>query len=104
MVNQLSALLRRTSGPLVVIVLIALAGLSLGRVYNGPLLFELVAGAAVGALLGSVGTGVAKAAMLGIGDQFVRDVVRTDQARPQLDEHLADRRFAARDAAGEAYF
>jgi hypothetical protein len=34
--------------------------------------------------------------------QVVSNCVRLDQTRPQLDEHFADRRFAARDAAGES--
>jgi uncharacterized membrane protein len=44
-------------------------GLVAGLVVAAPL-----AGAAVGALLGGVGTGVAWTTTLGIGDQFVRDV------------------------------
>ncbi|MDT5028129.1 MAG: hypothetical protein QOE61_4555, partial [Micromonosporaceae bacterium] len=48
---MVSSLLRRLSVPLVVAVLIALAGLSLGRVYNGQLLTGLVAGAAVGSVV-----------------------------------------------------
>jgi uncharacterized membrane protein len=46
-----------------------LVGLVAGLVVAAPL-----TGAAVGALFGGVGTGVAKTASLGIGDQFVRDV------------------------------
>jgi uncharacterized membrane protein len=46
-----------------------LVGLVAGLVVAAPL-----AGAAVGALFGGVGTGVVRAATLGIGDQFVRDV------------------------------
>ena len=45
---------RRLAMPFVVACLVALAGLSLGRVYNGPLLVAFVAGAAAGAVLVSV--------------------------------------------------
>jgi transglutaminase-like putative cysteine protease len=48
---MVNSLLRRLSVPLVVALLIALAGLSLGRVYNGLLLTGLVAGAAVGSVV-----------------------------------------------------
>jgi len=50
-----SRVLQRLSVPLVVSGLVALAGLSLGRVYNGPLLVQLVAGAALGSVLVSAG-------------------------------------------------
>src|SRR5262249_37209958 len=46
-----SQALRRYSVSLVVVALIALAGLSLSRVYNGRLLLELVVGAAVASVL-----------------------------------------------------
>ena len=32
----------------------------------------------------------------------VRNDIRLDEVRAEFDEHLADNRFAARDAAGEA--
>src|SRR5262249_4784511 len=46
-----------------------LVGLVAGLVVAAPL-----TGATIGAALGGVGTGLAKAASLGIGDDFVRDV------------------------------
>ena len=52
---MVSRVLQRLSVPLVVSGLVALAGLSLGRVYNGPLLVQLVAGAALGSVLVSAG-------------------------------------------------
>jgi transglutaminase-like putative cysteine protease len=45
------SMVKRLAAPLVVALLIALAGLSLNRVYNGLLLAELVAGAALGSVL-----------------------------------------------------
>jgi transglutaminase-like putative cysteine protease len=48
---MVSRVLRRVSLPLVVAALVALAGLSLDRVYNGQLLVQLVIGAAVGSVL-----------------------------------------------------
>jgi len=50
-----SRVLQRLGVPLVVFGLVALAGLSLGRVYNGPLLVQLVVGAALGSVLVSAG-------------------------------------------------
>jgi transglutaminase-like putative cysteine protease len=46
--------LHRVSVPLVVAALVVLAGLCLGRVYNGPLLVQLVGGAALGSVVISV--------------------------------------------------
>lgn len=48
---MVSAVLRRIAVPLALIGLIALAGVSLNRIYNGALLLQLVAGAAAAAVL-----------------------------------------------------
>ena len=99
-----AALLRRFGMPLVVAALVTLAGLSLGRVYSGGLLEQLVAGAAVAPVLISVllarapGWLIAPVSMLALAGYAVAAVhlsARSAGVAGELPELLSD---AARNA------